>query len=117
MDVLTIHSKILELVNTKYSQIIDFEFVTREKKMIFVPSVPNDWEWGFDNVKELFGQGKLYFRLKGVTINGSKQRNRLIDEYLENEPPLSPPSPAPLSPLQTVIPFSIPTTPVESNGH
>ena len=60
-----IRYNIIELFNKKYPEIKvdDFTYLKRERQKLSVPLVPNDWEWNFENLKLLMGQGKLYCRL------------------------------------------------------
>jgi len=41
----------------------DYEFVKRSKNVVTIPSVPDGFDWGFDAIKSLSGQGKMYCRL------------------------------------------------------
>ena len=41
----------------------DFEFVKRERMKISVPATTSSFEWSFENLKRIWGQGKLYCRL------------------------------------------------------
>ena len=41
----------------------DIEFVKRDRSKICSPAVEKNFKWNFDQVKKLFGQGKLYVRL------------------------------------------------------
>jgi len=83
MDYLDIKIKILELINTKFPEVKEFEFLKRERHLLFTPTVPIDWDWGYENVKALLGQGKLYLRLAAPcrTIIGSK-KPITMDNYL-----------------------------------
>jgi len=42
----------------------DFEYVKRSKHTITKPTVPANFKWGYDAIKALSSQGKLYCRLK-----------------------------------------------------
>jgi len=39
------------------------EFVKRTKNVIIKPTAPEDFEWGFEAIKSIAGQGKLCVRL------------------------------------------------------
>ena len=60
-----IRELICKVFKSKYRLIRanDFEFVKRNKNVITKPTVPSDFEWGFEAIKSLAGQGKLCTRL------------------------------------------------------
>ena len=56
---------LVKVFRAKYSPITaaDFEFVKRERKNISIPVVSEVFEWTFEAIKALTGEGKLYCRL------------------------------------------------------
>lgn len=47
----------------KITKYLSCERVKRDRNKLSVPLTTEDWDWNFDNIKELMGQGKLYCRL------------------------------------------------------
>jgi hypothetical protein len=88
MDSTDIETEILDLINTKYPEVKDFDYVKRERQTIFIPAVPPGWDWGFNNVKALLGQGKLYCRLSSSCrkiLGLKKGKKNTLDKFLASE--------------------------------
>ena len=56
IDDIDIRIKILDLVNAKFPEVTNFDFLKRERNSI-LPFVPPGWKWCFDNIKSLSGKG------------------------------------------------------------
>ena len=74
---LLIKQKLAELFRAKLSLIIsdDFDFVKRDRNTVCFPTTTDSWEWDFEAVKTLCGQGKLYCRLKESSMSFHLTRN------------------------------------------
>ena len=86
-DDIDIRIKILDLVNAKFPEVTNFDFLKRERNSIFVPFVPSGWKWCFDNIKSLSGQGKLYIRLCSPcrTILSKASRQGKMGDFLKGK--------------------------------
>ena len=60
-----IKQKITSLLQTKFPHIESFQydFVKRERNKICMPTTEANFSWNFSDLKNLWGQGKLYCRL------------------------------------------------------
>ena len=65
-DYIVIKDKLAQLFKERYPNLDfdSFEYLKRERQNLSVQLVPPDWEWDFENLKALFGQGNLYCRIK-----------------------------------------------------
>ena len=80
-----IRRELVKCFEGTYSYIlaINFDFVKKERNVLFVPVVPNCFKWGFEAIKTLVGQGKLCVRLNIDTvtvIKGNKNKNSASED-------------------------------------
>ena len=94
---------LVKVFKAKYSLVTatDFEFVKLERKNIGVLVVSEGFEWIFEAIKVLTGQGKLYFRLnrevKSLIEGENNNKINIVDICeteksafdLNNQPPTS----------------------------
>ena len=67
-----IKAKITNLFQTKFPNVTadDFQYVKRERGTVSVPVTQIDFEWDFQSLKSLWGQGKLYCRIRKSSRKG-----------------------------------------------
>ena len=67
-----IKAKITNLFQTKFPNVTpdDFQYVKRERGTVSVPVTQVDFVWDFQSLKSLWGQGKLYCRIRKSSRKG-----------------------------------------------
>ena len=65
MNEVEVRGNIADAFATKYPLIstYDFEFLKRDRMKLSIPSTSSSFEWNFESLKRIWGQGKLYCRL------------------------------------------------------
>jgi len=85
-DYLMIQCKLLELFHSKFPEVQDFAYLKRERQKLSVPLTPTNWQWGFNNLKALMGQGKLYCRLN-EKFRPNRDDNEDVDHGITSNTP------------------------------
>lgn len=84
-----IKEKLAEVFRTKLSLLVrsDFDFIKRDRNQLSFPVTTDSWEWDYDSIKTLCGQGKLYCRLKEPSSHLVSLFADDEDDSIENQLP------------------------------